>query len=115
MRYDHRVTIRRTTKTVGREITDSVADAATGVACRIEAEHGRMTVGETGNIRDYNAIALFPIGTDIRPDMKDTQGDEIIQTKPATGATFRVLSVGDEAGTGHHLVAKLIRVGQTVL
>lgn len=116
MRYDHEVTIRRPTMSADdREFVADPVEVATGVECRIEEEHGRMVLTETGLSVKYDAIMLFDPSIDLRPGAGHTEPDEIVQTTPPTGATYRVLSVADEAGTGVYLTAKLTRVGITDL
>lgn len=113
MWFPHRVTVKRfTIAEVDGEDVPTSADAATGQKCRIEATPGRMTITQTGFAVDYDAMAFFPRKADIRPGADDTQPDEIVVTKPATSERYRVMGVGDEAGTDHHLTAFLKRVGQ---
>lgn len=109
----HRVTIKRATRTVvnGEFLPGTPAEIATGVKCRIEESHGRSVVLPTGLAVAYHAIAFFRRGTDIRPLATGIEPDEIVVTAPTTGPTYRVLAVADESGTGHHLTAKLERVG----
>lgn len=106
------MTIKRLTLTEANGETDvTQADAATDVRCRIEQEHGRMAPAQAGLAQTYDALGLFPRGTDIRPGADDVKPDEIVVTSPNELTRYRVLSVADEAGTGHHLTAKLLRVG----
>jgi hypothetical protein len=110
MLYPHRVTVKRYTRAESNgEIVPTESEAATDVEVRIEEEHGRTMLSESGREEKYHAIALMNFGTDIREERsaRDHQYDELIQTTPNTSKRWKVLTVADESGTSHHLVAKL--------
>jgi hypothetical protein len=109
----HTVTILRATRTTvsGEIVPGTPAEVATGVRCRIEESHGKSVVTPAGLSVAYHAEAIFQRGIDVRPGATAIEPDELLVTAPTTGPRYRVLAVADEAGTGHHLVAKLQRVG----
>jgi hypothetical protein len=107
------VTILRATRTTvsGEIVPGTPAEVATGVRCRIEESHGRSVITSAGLSVAYHAEAFFGRGVDVRPGSTGIEPDELLVTWPTTGPRYRVLAVADEAGTGHHLVAKLERIG----
>lgn len=107
MNYSHRVTVYRFTRAEqDGEIVPTEAEHATGVKLRIEEEHGRVFLDQSGVTEEFHAIALIPFNTDIQPDQGENY-DEIVQTTPNSGKRWKVLTIADESGTSHHLVAKL--------
>lgn len=112
----HRATIQRNTpQNVEGVVTPSLADLATNVRCLVQEELGRVTTGPAGLVLAYDAIGFFPRGTDLRPkgSAASDQPDVVVVTdrRGSSLGTFTVLHVGDEAGMGHHLTAKLKREG----
>lgn len=115
-RFPHRCTIERSTKTnTDGEIVTSWSDHKTGVRCWVQEKKGTFTFDRSGAGLEYEAIAFFKPGTNIKPGPQDDVKDRIKMTKPArlNGDRYLVMHVADEAGTADHLVAFLRRVKES--
>lgn len=109
----HSAIINRNTPAVGttRQAKSNYVTYASGVACFLQEGAGGMRNGAAGSYLEYDAIAFFPMGIDIRPrgqsDLEDQtiiSGDNI-----PVPITFSVRLVTDESGMGDHQTAYLKR------
>ena len=105
----HRATITRqvATKDANHETARVATEVATDVPCLVQSQgRNRMTTVH-GVTLDWDGIAFFRPGQDIQAKTTDDYPDTIT----VDSVQWQVLTVDDAAGQGHHLEARLKRVG----
>lgn len=88
------------------ELTPGYKPLATGVPCRVhERGEARIATRRAGLDIMYNATAVFPRGTDLRPNSKSVDHpDRVI----VDGVRYNVVSVlRDPVARNHHVEALL--------
>lgn len=109
----HLCTINRTTQTnTDGVVTNDWEELAENVPCLLQEGAGSLRLTGGGQGLFYDAILFLPYDTDIKPQAKDDNNDQVVMTYPArlNGIIYLVKFAADESGQQDHLVAYLQRV-----